>query len=160
MLKDMDWAALIIRIMADWVIVAIALTAVVMLLCLPEKKVIRAFLLAVLTLAIAYVTAKLLAGFYTGERPFVYLGVEPGAWAPNNPGFPSSHALFAFALAFIVWATTHNKVAGVTLFVLSCIVALGRVMALVHTPLDVMAGACIAFLAAVAVYRERLFKTH
>ena len=156
----MDWAALIIRIMADWVIVAIIVTAVVMLLLLPEKKVLKAFLHAVLALAIAYVVAKLLSGLYTGERPFMQLGVEPGAWAPNNPGFPSSHALIAFTLTFIVWATTHNKTASLTLFALSCVVAIGRVLALVHTPLDVTAGACIAFISVWIVYRERLFRTH
>src|ERR1051325_8810603 len=138
MLKVMDWAALIIRVMADWVIAAIIITAVVMLVTLPQKKMLKAIGLALLTLAIAYVTAKMLSNLYTGHRPFQLLGVAPGAWAPDNPGFPSTHTLFAFALTFIVWATTHNRVASATLFALSCIVALGRVMALVHTPLDVI----------------------
>ncbi len=160
MLVGMDWAALIIRIMADWVIVAIAVTAVVMLLALPEKQVIKAFAKALLALTIAYVAAKLLSGLYTGERPFVQLGVLPGAWAPDNAGFPSTHTLVAFTLTCIVWAVTHNKAVTLTLLTLSCIVAVGRVMALVHTPLDVMAGACIAFLAVWLVYRDRLFKTH
>jgi undecaprenyl-diphosphatase len=94
----------------------------------------------------AYLVAKLLGAAYqpSGERPFEILGVAPGASYLNNPGFPSDHALFAAFLTFAVWFETKRKDLAVILAVLTVLLCIGRVLALVHTPLDVIGGILVA----------------
>lgn len=94
----------------------------------------------------AYLMAKLVGHFYQPEtmRPFEKLGVEPGAAFLPNPGFPSDHALFAMFLTLAVWFSTKRKVLAGTMLALTLIVCVGRVVALVHTPLDVIGGILIA----------------
>ena len=90
--------------------------------------------------------AKLLGAIYqpATERPFELLGLEAGASYLNNPGFPSDHALFATFLTLAVWFETRAKRIAMTLAVLTLLVCAGRVLALVHTPLDVLGGIVIA----------------
>jgi undecaprenyl-diphosphatase len=98
----------------------------------------------------AYLLAKLLASVYqpSGERPFQILGVAPGASYLNNPGFPSDHALFAAFLTLAVWFETRRKTLSILLALLTLIVCVGRVLALVHTPLDVAGGIIVACVGA------------
>lgn len=95
----------------------------------------------------AYLSAKLIGHFYQPEtmRPFEKLGVEPGAAFLPNPGFPSDHALFAMFLTLAVWFSTRGTVIGATMLALTLLVCIARVVALVHTPLDVIGGVAIAF---------------
>lgn len=73
-------------------------------------------------------------------RPFLELGVQPGAAYIDNPGFPSDHALLATVMVVAVYVATRNKPLFVMLAAIVIIMGVGRVMALVHTPLDVIAG--------------------
>lgn len=73
-------------------------------------------------------------------RPFLELGVEPGAAYIDNPGFPSDHALLATVAVAAVYALTKNRRLTAMLAVLVLVMCAGRVMAFVHTPLDVIGG--------------------
>lgn len=90
----------------------------------------------------ALLVAKLMATFFqpASERPFELLGVSPGASFLDNPGFPSDHALFVTAITLAVWFETKQKYLTYALLVLLVLVCVGRVAALVHTPLDVIGG--------------------
>lgn len=94
----------------------------------------------------SYVAARIAGYFFQPEtmRPFEKMGVDPGAAYLNNPGFPSDHALFAMFLTLAVWfSVRHRWIAG-TMLVLTLLVCIGRVLALVHTPVDVIGGLLIA----------------
>jgi len=99
----------------------------------------------------SYLIAKFLASIYqpSFERPFEALGVEAGALYLNNPGFPSDHALFVAAITAAVWFETRRKKTTLVLVVLVALICIGRVIALVHTPLDVIAGVVIGLIGAV-----------
>lgn len=86
-------------------------------------------------------------------RPFLELGVEPGAAYIDNPGFPSDHALLATVAVVAVYMLTRNRKLLVVLGTLVLIMCVGRVAALVHTPLDVVAGV-IAGFAGLPWYRK------
>ena len=73
-------------------------------------------------------------------RPFLELGVQPGAAYIDNPGFPSDHALLATVVVFAVYAMTRNHAIAGLLAILVLLMCIGRVAAYVHTPLDVIAG--------------------
>ncbi|MFZ2544994.1 MAG: phosphatase PAP2 family protein [Candidatus Saccharimonadales bacterium] len=94
----------------------------------------------------AFLIAKLLATLYqpTGERPFQILGVAPGAAYLDNPGFPSDHSLFVMAITLAVWFETKSKIITSILTFFVVLVCVGRVLALVHTPLDVIGGLVVA----------------
>ncbi len=89
----------------------------------------------------ALTVAKIMSLFYQeSARPFVLSGTLPKAAYLNNPGFPSDHALLAATVTLVVWLATGNKKIALALALLSLAVGIGRVLALVHTPLDIAGG--------------------
>jgi undecaprenyl-diphosphatase len=98
----------------------------------------------------AFLIAKLLGTIYqpATERPFELLGLEAGASYLNNPGFPSDHALFATFLALAVWFETRTKKIALVIMGLTILVCIGRVLAHLHTPLDVAGGIIVASVGA------------
>lgn len=94
---------------------------------------------------------KLMSLIYQPEvaRPFLQDGLAPGATYVNNPGFPSDHVLFATVIVIAVYALTKNRLLGVSLLFLVGIMGAGRILALVHTPLDVVGGAIAGLIGAV-----------
>jgi len=160
MLRVMQVVAdIIIRIMADVLVVPIVLIGAWAMLRLPARERADKFGRAILAGLVALFIAKLMSLLYQdGQRPFMALGVDAKAAYLNNPGFPSDHVLFVFAITFVVWASTKNKKLAGTLFVLSCLVAVGRVLALVHTPLDVIGGFIAALAGVSLVYGRTLYR--
>jgi undecaprenyl-diphosphatase len=144
-------AQTIIKLLADGAIIPIILVAgYALLFLIPRSNRFEAYARIVMAGLTAYLFAKLLASIYqpSGERPFEILGVAPGASYLNNPGFPSDHALFTTFLTLAVWFETRRKGLGILLAVLTVMVCVGRVLALVHTPLDVIGGVVVACIGA------------
>lgn len=142
---------LIIKIMADWTILPIVLLgAYALLFRVPHKRIIKSYSVILVAGLSAYLVAKLTASFYQPEqlRPFEELGVEPGATYMSNAGFPSDHTLLAAALVFAVWSQTRIKFLTITIAIFTLIMGLGRVLALVHTPLDIIGAFAFAALGA------------
>lgn len=102
----------------------------------------------------AYVIAKYMGSAWQPEqlRPFERLGVDPGAAYLNNPGFPSDHALIAFFLVGAVWYATRHRALTITLLCLTLIMCGGRVLALVHTPVDIIGSLIAATVGAIWYY--------
>lgn len=105
----------------------------------------------------ALLCAKLVGSFWQPDaaRPFVEMGVQAKASYLDNAGFPSDHTLFAFAIAFAVWFETRKKAIASVLFLLAFLVGVGRVLALVHTPLDIAGGVLFAALGALWYFNGR-----
>ena len=82
-------------------------------------------------------------------RPFLELGLAPGAAYVDNPGFPSDHALLATVAVVAVYALTRNRRLVAVLGLLVAVMCIGRVVALVHTPLDVVGGILAGLVGAV-----------
>ena len=144
----MDYAWFV-KLIADYSVVPIVLLgAWALLFGVPKGGRYEAYCRVLMAGLTAYLFAKLLGAVYqpTGMRPYEMLGLHPGASYLDNPGFPSDHTLFVTAIALAVWfETTYRKLA-VGLFLLVIVVAVGRVLALVHTPRDVSAGIVIALI--------------
>lgn len=96
----------------------------------------------------SYMLAKFVGAIWQPEkmRPFEELGIRAGAAYLNNPGFPSDHTLFAGFLTIAVWYATRSRLWAGILAALTVLVAVGRVLAHVHTPLDVSGGIFFALL--------------
>lgn len=90
----------------------------------------------------ALLVAKIMSLVYQPEvaRPFMEAGKTAGAAYINNPGFPSDHMLLATVLVGAVIVLTKHRGLATLLIVLTLLMGLGRVLALVHTPLDILGG--------------------
>lgn len=138
---------LIVTILADGLVVPVVLIAAYALIFkVPSGQRYRAYCRVMLAGLTAYLAAKLIGSVYQPEvqRPFELLGVQAGASFLDNPGFPSDHVLFCTALVLAVWFETRNKYLTGILIFLSALVGIGRVVALVHSPLDVIGAVTIA----------------
>lgn len=142
----------VIKFIADGLVIPIVLLgAYALIFKIPRGKRFEAYARIVMAGLTAFLVAKLLATLYqpAGERPFELLGVAPGAAYLNNPGFPSDHVLFTTAITLAVWFETRQKKLTILLVILTVLVGLGRVLALVHTPLDVAGGLVVACIGAI-----------
>ena len=140
---------ILVKIIADGLVIPIVvLGGWALLFQVPKANRYHAYARILMAGLTAYVLAKLLGSIYQPEmeRPFEQLGVAAGASFLNNPGFPSDHILFCTAITLAVWFETRMKRLTLLLVLLTAAVAIGRVLALVHTPLDVIGGVVIAVL--------------
>lgn len=143
---------LFIRIVADGGVVAVVLIGgFVLLFKVPKGKRFESYSRILMAGLTAYLFTQLVASIYqpTFERPFQLLGAAPGALYLNNPGFPSDHALFATAITAAVWFETRRKKVTLLLIIITVIMCVGRIIALVHTPLDIVGGIAFGLIGAV-----------
>lgn len=141
----------VVRIIADGAVIPIALIGGYMLLFkIPKGKRYEAYCRVLMAGLTAYLIARFAAVIYqpTTLRPFELMGAQAGALYLNNPGFPSDHALFVTAITCAVWFETRKKLVSLILAGLVVLVCVGRVVALVHTPTDVIGGVIIGLVGA------------
>lgn len=143
--------AWLVKIIADWLLIPLVLLALYELFFKVESKRRYEIYSRVLMAGLmSYVAAKILGLIYQPEqlRPFELLGVNPGAAYLNNPGFPSDHTLFAMFLVLAVWYALRRRSITIIMLTMALLVGVGRILALVHTPLDVVGGMAVACLGA------------
>lgn len=106
----------------------------------------RAFSFVFLSALIARgIITEVIRYFYKSERPFVTLGFEPLIFNDNS-SFPSGHAAFLFAFAFSIFFI--NKKLGIWFGVSALLVALARIYAGIHWPVDILGGIAVALISA------------
>lgn len=138
-----------IHIIADGAVVpAVLIGAYALIFKVPKKQRLQAYIRILIAGLTAYLLAKLIGTIYQPsiDRPFELMGTVAGASFLNNPGFPSDHTLFLTAITCAVWFETKQKVITIILAGLIIVVCVGRVLALVHTPADVIGGIIIALI--------------
>lgn len=103
--------------------------------------------LVFVTSLFAWVLARVLKIIIAIERPFQ---ASTEVHQLINPymlySFPSGHATFFSALALTIYL--KHKTAGYILMLFALLISLGRVMAGVHTPIDILGGFLLGFLIA------------
>ena len=152
----------IIPLIADGLIIPIVLIGIYALIrYVPNKQRYQTYACVLMAGLTSLLIAKLAATLYqpSAVRPFVELGVSPQAAYMNNPGFPSDHVLFAMAITLAVLFAAKQRKLAIILAILTILVAIGRVMALVHTPVDVVGGIIIASIGALWYANVPNFKT-
>lgn len=140
-----------IRLIADGTLLPIVLIgAYALIYKVPPNGRYAAYCRVLMAGLTTLLVAKYMATLWqpTGERPFQILGVDPGAAYLPNPGFPSDHAILAVSIMYAVWFETRSKLWSGILAGLVLLVCVGRVLALVHTPMDIMGGLVAATIGA------------
>lgn len=145
----------LIRICANYLFVLAPLLTVFVFVVLPPAR--RPLLLrGLIALVIAVVMAKTGGAFYNEPRPFVSRHVAP--LIPHGPdnGFPSDHTLLCAVCAFLI--LPFSRPLGIAAGVVALLVGVARIIALLHSPLDIAAGiAFAAFAVYIATAIERTF---
>ncbi|MEA2395380.1 MAG: hypothetical protein QOJ82_3271 [Solirubrobacteraceae bacterium] len=111
----------------------------------------RAAVAAGLATALALGIGQVISRLVDRPRPFVSDpgGVRLFSHHAADPGFPSDHATAAFAIAVSVLLWRRRP--GLALVALAAVLCVGRVAIGVHYPTDVVAGAAIGTLCALAL---------
>lgn len=151
---------LLIKLIADGAVVPVVLIgAWALVFKIPKGQKLAAYSRILMAGLTAYLLAKLIGSIYQPEmeRPFEVLGKKAGASYLNNPGFPSDHVLFCTAITLAVYFEVRSMKLTYLLAGLTILVAVARVIALVHTPLDVIGGAVIASLGALWYLTESAY---
>lgn len=148
-------------LIADYMVIPVLILGVWAILSLPKNVRYQAVCRLIMSGLTALLIAKLLGVVYqpAEARPYVLLGLPAGASALDNHGFPSDHALFVATIVVAVWFETRSRSVSLILAVMAILVCLGRVLAYVHTPLDVVVGVIIATLAGVVWHWPVLTKS-
>jgi len=112
----------------------------------------RGAVAALASAALALAVGVVIAHLVNEPRPFVAHPNSVYALIAHKPdaSFPSDHATAAFAIATAIWLRLRGV--GAIVLVLAAALAVGRVAAGVHYPLDVAAGAALGTGAAVLLW--------
>lgn len=151
----------LIRLTADVAVIPVVLIgSYALLFKVPRGQRFEAYSRVLMAGLTAYLIAKLAGTVYQPQqlRPFELLGVEPGASYLNNPGFPSDHILFVTAITLAVWFETSLKKTALVLAGVTVLIGIGRVLALVHTPIDIIGGVAFALVGALWYVQNRVEK--
>ena len=103
----------------------------------------------IVSVAVAWIMEEGLNLLFSVPRPFVAGGFTPLVNIPVTEyyaSFPSGHATFLAALGTAVFFT--EKRLGVLIFILGILTGVGRVMAGVHYPIDIIAGLLLGSMVA------------
>jgi undecaprenyl-diphosphatase len=112
----------------------------------------RATVAAALSAGVALAIGKLISELVDRARPFVAdpHGVHLFSAHAADPGFPSDHATAAFAIAVAI--VLRKRGWGLAALVAAAVLSIGRVALGVHFPSDVLAGAALGSLVAIALW--------
>jgi undecaprenyl-diphosphatase len=126
----MNW--LIILVAKYFIYLSAALALYVWLTAKPKFAFMVDFLIVGI---ITFILAKLGAHFYYDPRPFVHGAASLIPHLADN-GFPSDHTWVSMFTALVVYH--YQPKWGATLIIISLLIGLARVLARVHTPIDII----------------------
>jgi undecaprenyl-diphosphatase len=112
----------------------------------------RAVVAAGLSAGLGLFVAQFISHAVNRPRPFVADPSGVHVFTPHaaDPGFPSDHATAAFAIAVAIMLRDRRW--GTVALVFATVLAVGRVAMGVHYPSDVLGGAALGAICALALY--------
>ena len=135
--------------LADYLIFVVVLLALFVLYKTKKKW---EFILAVaLAVILAWDLVALFEALYYHPRPFVSQNIEPLVVSGTDSGFPSQHTAIAMALATVIYF--YNRSAAALALGLTLLIGVGRVLAHVHSWIDILGGLMVGVAAGFAGYQ-------
>lgn len=146
-LNRMDF---LIVLCAKYLYLIIGLIAAIYWLTLPKKQKIQMAIFATCTAIIAFVLTKLGGALFYDPRPFVTQHIMPLYPHAADNGFPSDHTVLAATIAVAVYS--GSKKLGLVLFGLAIVIGVSRVLAHIHSPIDILGSLIFAIAGGLAAY--------
>lgn len=143
-----------------FVLVAVAAIALYRVAWPRDKKIKALIVAAISTLGARYGVVEAIRAVYPNPRPFATLSEIRPLFTDSSSSFPSGHASFFFALAVVIYC--YDKRLGLWFALAALMMGVGRVIAGVHYPADILAGAVVGCVIAAIIYRlaEQYWPTH
>lgn len=138
----------IIIFCAKYVFVATGLLVLIVMIRQTRKQRIKLLTTIIAAGIIAYILSKILGKLYYDPRPFVSQNITPLIPHSADNGFPSEHTWFTATIAACLYM--FSKQYGKLAFVVVIIVGSARVLAHVHSPIDIVGGIAVGIAAAYA----------
>ncbi len=113
----------------------------------------KAALLALASMGIALLIGQVIGHIYFRPRPFTSHEVNLLVGRSPDASFPSDHATFSFAIAWVLWF--QDRRVGWVSLALGVIIAFSRVFVGTHYPLDVFGGAMLGLATGLLVWKSR-----
>lgn len=111
---------------------------------------------ALMSFLIAWAIVVTIKYFFPTLRPFLVNGGPIDVVStPFDSAFPSGHTAWAFAISVTIFM--HDKKVGWWFLLAALLVGVGRVLANVHYPIDIVGGAFIGTIVAALVEKTHLF---
>lgn len=136
--------------LAKYLVFIIVLVAVFYWLSLSGKTKFQVALAVFLAAIAAVILVKIFGNLYYHPRPFISQSIVPLVPHGNDNGFPSEHTTYSMTITAVLYFYHRRLAAG--LFILTLLVGLGRVLAHVHAPIDILAGLLAGALAGAGGY--------
>ncbi|PCK21355.1 undecaprenyl-diphosphatase [Bacillus pumilus] len=142
--------------LAEYTVLLVAIVFLVMWFLNRSRRNRVMMISAGLTFLLAEILGKVAGFFYSNQQPFAEMShVNLLIHKEVNNSFPSDHTIFIFSICLIFWLFHKRHI--YWLFIATA-VGFSRIWVGVHYPFDVLSGAVIAFLTAVAVAHLPLFQ--
>jgi len=113
---------------------------------------VQLIIVLLLTFGASFSLANLIKNITKVPRPCVGL-----TNCPKDYSFPSRSVLVAFALTVAFMLETKNKFLSGVFAIISTVISAERIITVVHTPIDVIAGAVIGIILGFLIQRAYLF---
>lgn len=150
--QSFDWLVVFCAEYLGYILVAIFLAVLIFSKKTYREK-IKIFIFTALSVFVSrIVITEIIRYFYHVSRPFIDNSgaVRQLIFHEASGSFPSGHAAFFFALAMAVYLF-FNKKWGWLFFVGATIISISRVVAGIHWPYDILAGAIVGIFFSFAV---------
>lgn len=140
----------IIFFCAKYLFVFVVIGSAIAWLRINKNAKVQFVLAAILAGIIALVLSRIAGKLYFDPRPFVSEHVKPLINHAADNGFPSDHALFTMTLTAVTYF--YSKKIASLMLLLTIIVGIARILAKVHSPLDIGGGWVLGAIGAAAGY--------
>lgn len=150
----LDYVAMFIAEYSEYILAA----AFLIILAVNFKKYWKPLLLSLVAAGVSrFVIGSAMRALWFRPRPFLVEHVNQLVYHdPTEGAFPSGHALFYFALSYIIYK--YNKKLGIAFYIFSLLIIFSRIFVGIHWPSDILAGAIIGTLVAWGI--DVLFKKY
>ncbi len=126
---------------AIWLISAFVMT------CSPRYR--RMGVAVIVSVAVvSLVVDMIMKPYFDRVRPFEVTGFPLIVDVPTSESFPSGHTAYSFAAATAI--LIYDRRLGIVAMILACLTGFSRMYLYVHWPTDVLAGAVVGVMVAVA----------
>lgn len=135
----------LIKLCAQYLFAGAPLIVAAVLRAVPSERRRRLVLTAVVVAVLSVAMVKVAGALYYDPRPFVAHHTVPLLPHQADNGFPSDHTTLTFDCAFLL--LPYSAPAAAAAAAIGLAVGSARVMAGIHSPLDIIAGILFAALA-------------